>query len=87
MVVCGLNEPRNLRVVATTVRDGDPSFTGALAGIALGLPTWHILELEGEVPAEVWREEMAMKELEIEEDTAAAIFATLSELRGEARAS
>ncbi len=82
MVVCGLNEPRNLRMVATTVRDGDPSYTGALAGVALGLPTWHILELEDEVPAEVWRAEMAMKQLEIEEDTAAQIVATLAELRG-----
>jgi len=32
------------RLYAMTVTSGDPSWAGALAGIALGLPTFHITE-------------------------------------------
>ena len=60
LVVFGMNEPRNLRVMATTVREGDPSWSGALAGVALGLPSYHILELKNEIPEEVWTREMAL---------------------------
>ena len=65
VVVFGLNEPANLRIMASTFKNGDPSYAGALGGVALGLPSYHILELADEVPEEVWREQMAMKELEI----------------------
>ena len=32
------------RLYAMTVTSGDPSWAGALAGIALGLPVYHIAE-------------------------------------------
>lgn len=83
VVVLGLNEPDRLRVLATTFRDGDPSYAGALGGIALGLPSYHVLELRDEVPAEVWSREMGMKELEIEDALAERIRATLSAVRGD----
>jgi glycine reductase len=83
VVVFGLNEPRTLRIMATTVRDGDPSWSGALAGVALGLQSYHILELKDEVPVSVWNEQMAMEELEIEDDVRAAVVNTMRELRGE----
>jgi hypothetical protein len=83
VVVFGMNEPDRLRVLATTFRDGDPSFAGALGGIALGLPSYHVLELKDEVPADVWAREMGMKELEIEDALAERIRATLAEVRGD----
>jgi len=82
VVVFGMNEPDRLRVLATTFRDGDPSYAGALGGIALGLPSYHVLELKDEVPPEVWAREMGMKELEIEEALAERICATLRAVRG-----
>ncbi len=81
IVVFGLNEPRNLRIMATTVKSGDPSWAGSLAGVALGLPSYHILELKDEIPAEVWNEAMAMEELELEDDQVAEILATMREVR------
>ncbi len=66
-MVFGLNQVETLRIFAHTFQDGDPSFAGALGGIALGLPSYHILELKAHIPAEVWEEQMAMHELEIEE--------------------
>jgi hypothetical protein len=83
VVVFGLNEPRNLRVMATTVKEGDPSWSGALAGVALGLRSFHILELKDEIPEDVWAREMAMEELEMEDGVAAEITRTLREIRGD----
>ena len=54
-----------------------------LGGVALGLRSYHILELEHEIPADVWQEQMAMKQLEIEDELAERLRATLREIRGE----
>jgi glycine reductase len=83
IVVFGLNEPRNLRIMATTVRDGDPSWAGALAGIALGLASYHIFELRDAVPPEVWDEQMAMEELELDEARKAEILAAMEQVRAD----
>ena len=83
MLVFGLNQMFNLRIMATTFRDGDPSFAGALGGIALGLPSYHIFELREEIPQPVWEREMAFKELEVEEEQVQAICALMREIRGE----
>lgn len=83
LVVLGLNELENLRIMASTFKDGDPSYAGALAGIALGLKSFHILELKDAIPADVWRGEMSMQELEMEDDQLEAIRKTMSEIRGD----
>jgi len=67
--------------MATTFRDGDPSYAGALGGVALGLESWHIFELKDEIPADVWEKEMAFKELEVEDDLIAEIRKTMREIR------
>ena len=67
--------------MAQTFKTGDLSFSGALAGIALGIPSYHILELKGLIPADVWQQEMAMYELELEEETQADICRTMAEIR------
>ena len=79
----GLNEPNNLRVMATTFRDGDPSFAGALAGVALGLNSYHIFEFKEEIPPDVWSAEMAMEELEIEDKELEEIVQTMRNIRNE----
>jgi len=76
-----MNQPKILRVMATTVRSGDPSYAGALAGIALGLDCYHILELKDEVPEDVWDEQMSFVELELGDDERAQILQTMEEAR------
>jgi len=83
IIVLGLNEPDNLQIIATTFMEGDPSFAGPLAGIALGLKSYHILELKDHITPQVWDKQMAMEELEIEEDTLARIRQTMSLIRGD----
>ena len=69
--------------MATTFKDGDPSFAGALGGVALGLKSYHIFELKDEIPKDVWAREMAFKELEVEDALIDEICATMREIRGE----
>jgi hypothetical protein len=83
VLVFGLNQPFNLRIMATTFRDGDPSFAGELGGVALGLRSYHIFELKDEIPKDVWEREMAFKELEVEDELIEQICATMREIRGE----
>ena len=80
-MVFGVNQPTILRIMGTTFRTGDPSFAGPLAGVALGLDSYHILELKEHIPPEVWREQMAMEELEIDEAEAEQILTTMREVR------
>ena len=82
MLVFGLNEPFNLRIMASTFKEGDPSYAGALGGVALGLKSYHIFELKDEIPAEVWEREMAFKELEVEDQRKQEICALMAEIRG-----
>lgn len=83
MIVFGLNEVENLRIMATTFLDGDPSYAGPLAGLALGIKSYHMLELKSEIPPDVWAAEMAMEELELEDETATKLVKALREVRGE----
>ena len=79
----GLNQLFNLRIMATTFKEGDPSYAGELGGIALGLESYHIFELRDEIPADIWEQEMAFKELEVEDEEIETICATMREIRGD----
>lgn len=81
VLVLGLNQPFTLRILASTFKDGDPSYAGPLGGIALGLASYHVFELKDEVPPEVWEREMAFKELEMEEEEIEKICSLMSEIR------
>jgi betaine reductase len=81
IVVFGLNEPANLRIMASTFKEGDPSYAGALGGVALGLASYHVLELKEHVPAEVWSEQMGMEELEIPDELAERVVETVRAVR------
>ena len=78
----GLNEPANLRIMATTFKQGDPSYAGALGGIALGLESYHIFELKDDIPADAWAEEMSFEELEAGDELIEEICQTMREVRG-----
>jgi len=79
--VFGLNEPTNLRIMATTFKEGDPSYAGALGGVALGLKSYHIFELKDEIPEDAWEEEMTFEELEAGDALIEEIRQTMREAR------
>ena len=43
-MLLGTPNAESSRLYAMTVTEGDPSWAGALAGVALGLPVYHVLE-------------------------------------------
>jgi glycine reductase len=46
VVLLGGADPEASGLIAETVIAGDPAFAGALTGVQLGLPAYHILEPE-----------------------------------------
>jgi len=46
IVVLGNGEANGVEVFAETVTQGDPSYAGPLAGVALKIPVYHVLEQE-----------------------------------------
>src|SRR6266581_1165346 len=46
IAVLGANSPTAVEMTALTLKSGDPSYAGPLTGIALGIPSYHVLEHE-----------------------------------------
>jgi hypothetical protein len=67
--------------MAQTFKNGDPGFAGPLAGLGLNIESYHILELQAHIPEEVWEKEMAMYELEIEDEAREIILSIMEETR------
>jgi hypothetical protein len=70
VVLLGTPNAESTRLYALTVSEGDPSWAGALAGIALGLPVYHITEdeVKQHVAPEVYEEHVALMEVVLEVD-------------------
>ena len=67
-MLLGTPNAESSRLYAMTVTEGDPSWAGALAGVALGLPVYHVLEeaVKTQVAPEVYEEQVALMEMVLE---------------------
>jgi hypothetical protein len=67
-VVLGNGEANGVEVFAETVTQGDPSYAGPLAGVALKIPVYHILEEEvvSVVPVSLREEKLQLSALVID---------------------
>ena len=67
-VVLGNGEANGVEVFAETVTAGDPSYAGPLAGVALKIPVYHILEDEviATVPNPLREEKLQLASLVID---------------------
>ncbi len=65
VAVLGANSPTAVEMTALTLKSGDPSYAGPLAGVALGIPSYHILEPEivGQIDAALYDRELALSAL------------------------
>jgi glycine/sarcosine/betaine reductase complex component A len=65
----GTPTPASSRLYALTVTEGDPTWAGPLAGEALGLPVFHVIEPEvkAQVDEQVYQTEVGLTELALEE--------------------
>jgi hypothetical protein len=68
VVVLGNGEANGVEVFAETVTEGDPSYAGPLAGVALNIPVYHVLEEEvmGIVPETLREEKLQLSSLVID---------------------
>ena len=66
-MVWGITNEQFLEVGSRTVIDGDPSWSGPLAGESLRLPVYHILEpgIRDRIPPQVYEDELMLLELAI----------------------
>jgi betaine reductase len=62
VALIGTPNPESSRLVALTLTEGDPTWAGALAGVRLGLPVFHITEdcVRAQVPPEVYEAEVGL---------------------------
>ena len=70
MVLLGTPTAESSELYALTMTEGDPSWAGALAGTALGLPVYHVTEdeIKGQVDSTLYDEEVGMAEMVLEVD-------------------
>lgn len=87
VVILGTPTADSSKLYALTVTEGDPTWAGALAGEALGLPVYHILEpeIKGAVDSSVYEAEVGVAEMVLEE--AEAIVEVVRDVREKGAAS
>jgi betaine reductase len=80
-VVLGAPDADSAELYAETVTKGDPSWAGALAGVALGLPVFHIMEpvIKDQIDPALRTEHLGLMEIALDVDK---ISAVLEKLRG-----
>ena len=74
VVILGTPTADSSKLYALTVTEGDPTWAGPLAGEALGLPVYHILEpeIKAVVDTNVYEAEVGVAEMVLEEAEAIA---------------
>jgi betaine reductase len=67
-VVLGNGEANGVEVFAETVTQGDPSYAGPLAGVALKIPVYHVLEEDvmAQIPVKLRDEKLQLSALVID---------------------
>lgn len=69
-VLLGAPDKAAAEIFALTLTEGDPTYAGPLAGVALGLPVFHILEPEvrAQVAPEVYEQQVGIMEMVLDAD-------------------
>jgi len=68
IVVLGAPDADSAELYAETLINGDPSWTGPLAGVSLGLPVYHIMEpaIKDQISPEAFEEHLALMEIALD---------------------
>ena len=84
LVVLGASDIEGAEIAAETLTIGDPSYAGALAGVGLGLPIYHILEPEvrAAIPPDVYEEAAGIVALIVDVDDVASKFQAIRKATG-----
>ena len=68
IVILGAPDADSAELYAETVVHGDPSWAGPLAGVALGLPVFHIMEpeIKAQIDPAVYKEHLELMEIALD---------------------
>ena len=66
----GAPDADSAELYAETVTNGDPSWAGPLAGVALGLPVFHIMEpgIKAQIEPEVYKEHLELMDIALDSE-------------------
>jgi betaine reductase len=83
--VWGVTNEQYLEVGSRTVMDGDPSWAGPLAGEALRLKVFHVLEpeIKDQIPPDVYEEELMLLELAVGDEKIGKTIAMMEGFRAQ----
>ena len=84
-MIWGITNEQYLEVGSRTVIEGDPSWSGPLAGESLRLKVFHVLEpqIRSQIPQDVYEEEMMLLELAVGEEKSDKIVALMEKFRAQ----
>jgi hypothetical protein len=70
VAVLGAPDADSAELYAETLVNGDPSWLGPLAGVALNLPVYHIMEpeLKGLIDPAIYKEQLQLFEIALDVD-------------------
>jgi hypothetical protein len=70
IAILGANSPAAVEMTALTLKSGDPSYAGPLAGVELGVPCFHILEpqITKQVDPTLYERELALPAMAMDVD-------------------
>lgn len=70
IAILGVCDDEGAKIHAKTVTTGDPAYVGALAGVSLHLPVYHVLEekIKGQISEDAYTEHLEVSEMALEED-------------------
>ena len=73
VVLLGTPNPESSRLYGITVTQGDPSWAGALAGVNLNLPVYHVTEpeIKQQIDPQTYDDHIALAELAMDVDAIA----------------
>ncbi len=76
VVLLGTPNPESSRLYGLTVTQGDPSWAGALAGLGLNLPVYHVTEAEikAQVDPQLYEDHIGLAELAMDVDEIASVL-------------
>jgi len=68
VVILGAPDPDSAELYAETLINGDPSWAGPLAGVALKLPVYHILEpeIKAQIKLDIYKENLELLEIALD---------------------
>ncbi len=68
MVILGAPDADSSELYAETVVNGDPSWAGPLAGVAMDLPVYHIMEpeIKAQIDPVVYKEHLELMEIALD---------------------